>query len=288
MIGSFRLPISITSGDSDTEPPAYYEAETAPYMNALGIPYDSNDSIYSGKSNIKIWIAVDDIFKDLKSAGLLTDMIAGYLKIGDTSTKQAVDLITPTSSGIFSGSWVWDKNGAKANGANTHFDTKVNADIRSNPSDNDFGRTITINTVEASSENYAVNSGAYTGSSVNMRDTLFSLTTDSSRFAAFFSGKISDNISVDNAGVFTMTKDNTSILYRNGVNVASADNSLNSFIDGNIYEGTANIVGGSNQYRYAGEITSSFYHKHLPPSKATALYNAINKFEIALGRKKYN
>lgn len=287
MIGSFRLPISKTSDGSNTEPPAYYEAETAPYMNAIGIPYDSNDSIYSGKSNIKIWIAVDDMFKDLKSAGLLPDLFAGYLKIGDTSTKQAVDLITPTSSGIFFGSWVWDKNGAKANGANTHFDTKVNADIRSNPGDNDFGRTITINTVD-DAINYSLNSGAYTGSGDTMRDTLYLTWNVATRLGAYFSGKISDNIPVDNAGVFTMTKDNTSILYRNGVNVASADNSLNSFIDGNIYEGTANVVGGSNLYTYVGEITSSFYHKHLPPSKATALYNAINKFEIALGRKKYN
>jgi hypothetical protein len=77
-----------------------FEAETIAYMTEVGIPDDTNDSIYPNKTNKDVWVIMDDYFKELKANNLLSKFELDYSFIGGTGASHAINLKNPSSNKI--------------------------------------------------------------------------------------------------------------------------------------------------------------------------------------------
>jgi len=101
-----------------------YEAETTAYMNAIAIPDNSSASIYTGKTNNDIWVAVDTYIKDLKSNSLWDKIEALYPIVGDTANKHSYNLRDSNTYQItWFGSGTHTINGYTGNGTNGYGNT---------------------------------------------------------------------------------------------------------------------------------------------------------------------
>jgi len=267
---------------------ATFEAETTAYLSAVGIPDDANPSIYTGVSNNGVWLAVNEYIQDLKAAVIYSKVYYNYLKIGNSAAKQGIDLIDPTRVGTYLGSWVFNKDGATANGTNCYFKAIVNP-IALAPASNDFGFSIVVNTYTFD-QAYRTALGIYNGESVDHRIQLYiEDTTPNTVAPSIGTGIFATSYTSPSAAFHSVSRIlDTGKYYVNGVENGSQAMAGKTFPNGEMYEGASNWYhNGSVDGYIQGAIGISAYHKNLTASETLALSNAVSKLETALGRKKY-
>ena len=265
-----------------------YEAETTTFMNTIAIADDANSSIYTGVSNNGVWLAINEYITDLKTAAIYNKQHYNYLKIGDTATKQAVDLIDPTRSGQYFGSWIFGKDGATANGTNCYFKTFVNP-ITLSADSNNFGSSIVVNSY-IKLDDYPTVMGIYNGSNIDRTQLYSAYNGLVDKLGLYFGGELGISVASPTIAFHTFNRiANTAKYYSNGVEVRSANGTGYTLANGQFYEGGSNWISQNNAAKnlYKGDLGVSVYHQNLTASETLAFSNAVSKLETALGRKRY-
>jgi len=264
---------------------ASYEAETTTFMNAVSIPDDANPSIYTGVSNNGVWVAIDEYIKDLKAAAIYNKQHYNYLRVGDDATKQAVDLIDPTRSGVYSGSWIFGKDGATANGTNCYFKAIANPLVLDSTSNN-FGMSYVMNTISVGSSSYGGH-GIYSTS--GRRVQIYPYSNAINKISSYIGGVLGSSISSPSAAFHTVTRTaDIGKQYSNGIEIASASQGDTSLPNAEMYEAASNWYETPKTDNYIkGDLGVTAYHQNLTASEILAFSNAVSKFETALGRKRY-
>ena len=257
-----------------------FQTETINYMNALGIPDDSSNSIY-GITNNQLWLEVDNFITTLKPNSLLTKAFRIFLKLGNTANQQAIDLIDPSRSGTFSGSWVFGANGATGNGANTLFDSGFPLNQMTN---GDSGLTATLLSIdEANSGDFARLIGRYTSPG---EAALIYAKRPSSRFSFFFNdGLHTNNSAGSKIGVQTVNKINDQVnadfFYSGGLIFSASGDAVGALPSTNGREASDGLSGSY----LAGTVGTSVYHEGLTAEQVETLHRAITTFEANINRK---
>ena len=259
-----------------------YEAETTSYMNTIAIPDNSSASIYTGVSNNGVWLAVNEYITDLKTAVIYNKLHYNYLRVGGDITKQSVDLIDPTRSGQYFGSWVFGKDGATANGTNCYFKAIANPLVLA-PTSNNFGISVVINSSTESSSVTVY--GIYSGSGTDMRVQLYLNTSGINPFL----GKSVGIYPLVLTGFFSTSRtSDIAKSYLNGVEKLSSSQSGTVLPDAEVYEGASNWAYNGTVANYIEcDLGVTAYHQNLTASETLAFSNAVSKLETALGRKRY-
>lgn len=268
-----------------TEATVIFEAETTTYMNAISIPDNSSPSIYTGKTNHQIWVAVDNLVKKLKTDALLAVINRAYLRLGNTANQQSINLKDVAANGTYYGGWVFNNLGAIANGTTSYFDSGVDLGIIYGGV-SDAGTTQVLNSIEIGSELYGCSIGS-THNSSGRHGFFPAWDNNLSKVSVFIKGILKVNISEGaGAGVHTLVAVGTAgNHYKNGtLRTTAAFSGINP--SANIFEGAYNDRGATVQY-FKGNIGASAYHGGLNATHALNLYNALNDFEIEIGRKQY-
>ena len=260
-----------------------YEAETTLYMNTLGIADDANSSIYTGVSNNGVWLAVDEYIADLKTAVIYNKLHYNYLRVGDDATKQAVDLINPTRSGVYFGSWIFGKDGATANGVNCYFKAIANP-LSLDSTSNNFGMSYVINVVFTTSEKFPGH-GIYSPES----RTQMYIQWDAMDKVGAYIGDIIGSVLSSSAAFHTVNRTaDIGKYYSNGVEKLSTSQGTTTLPNAEMYECAANWFQTSDIKNYVkGDLGVTAYHQNLTASETLAFSNAVSKLETALGRKRY-
>lgn len=258
-----------------------FQSETLSYMTALGIPDNNTNSIYR-ITNKQLWIEVDTLIKSLKTNSILSKSFRIFPKIGNTAIQQSIDLIDPSRSGAFSGSWVFDQNGATGNGANTKFDSGFNINQMSAYN---FGVTNTLLSIDL------VNSGSYARiiEAHKSNDGLFIYAKRfDTRFAVLFNGakiEFGSGTELNKIGVQTVNKTLSQQSYDftfNGQFIFQGD----APEDLAMPNATITEASGFDPKSYiAGAIGTSIYHEGLTASQIQVLYLALETFESNINRK---
>jgi len=261
--------------------PTSYEAETTSFMNTLGITNDDNPSIYTGVSNNGVWLAVDEYITDLKTANIYTKQHYNYLRVGGDITKQAVDLIDPTRSGQYFGSWVFGKDGATANGTNCYFNAKANPLALDSTSEN-FGFSYVMNV--SLSTGYTSHGIYSTATQVQLYVSRGAI----DKIAAYIGNLVMNNYLSPSAAFHTVNRTaGMGRYYANGVEKETGGQTR-TLPNAEMYEGAMNMIDDSSVSGYIeGDLGVTAYHQNLTASETLAFSNAVSKFETALGRKRY-
>ena len=261
-----------------------YEAEATTYMNALAIPDNANPSIYPNKTNNQIWVAVDNLVKKLKTDALLAVVNTAFLKLGNTANQQAINLKDVNANGTYYGGWIFNELGAIANGTTSYFDSGVSLYVINGSGDGGF--TQVLHTIELGGHTYPCSIGALS-SSTNRFSYYPYWGNDLSKNTVFIKGILVTDIPEGaGTGIHTLVAEGLDGKhYRNG-SLATTK----AFSGGNpnspVYEGAYNDNYSADLY-FKGNIGASVYHGGLTATQTTNLYNALNDFEIAIGRKQY-
>lgn len=135
-----------------------WQPETKAYLNNADVSIENDNTIYFSATayeitGAEIWTALDEFVVSIKNAlgltlgtnNLNTKFKFWYPRIGGTSAAHAVDLVTGTTRGTFSGGWTHDPSGATPNGSNGYMNSgHVNSDF--NKDDISFGFVSKTNT----------------------------------------------------------------------------------------------------------------------------------------------
>jgi len=262
-----------------------YEAETTTFMNTIAIADDANPSIYTGVSNNGVWQAVNEYIADLKAAAIYSKMHYNYLRVGGDITKQAVDLIDPTRSGQYFGSWIFGKEGATANGTNCYFKAIANPLVLDSTSNN-FGVSYVMNMALTNiSPNNYTGHGIYSSASRVQTYTQW----DAIDKVGAYIGDIIGSVFSPSAAFHTVNRTaDIGKYYSNGVEKLSTSQGTTTLPNAEMYEGAFNWFETSDIKNYVkGDLGVTAYHQNLTASETLAFSNAVSKFETALGRKRY-
>jgi len=268
---------------------ATFEAETTTFMNTIAIADDANPSIYTGVSNNGVWLAVDEYIKDLKTAAIYNKLHYNYLRVGGDATKQAVDLIDPTRSGVYFGSWIFGKDGATANGTNCYFKAKANPLVL-DPTSNNFGMSYVMNVALTNTFPNAYGAhGIYVNNPNGLRVQVYTQFDFIDTMSAFIGGDVSNAFVSPSAAFHTVNRiADIGKYYSNGVEKKSTSQGTTTLGNAEMYEGASNYFETSDIKNYVkGDLGVTAYHKNLTASETLALSNAVSKLETALGRKRY-
>ena len=210
------------------------------------------------------------------------------MRVGGDATKQAVDLIDPTRSGVYFGSWIFGKDGATANGTNCYFKAIANP-LTLAPTSNNFGMSYVMNVAltNTSPNNY----GAHGVYSPETRVQLYTQFDIIDKVAAFIGSVIgsTQGYASPSAAFHTITRTaDIGKQYSNGIEIASASQGTTTLPNAEMYECAANWFQTSDIKNYVkGDLGVTAYHQNLTASETLALSNAVSKLETALGRKRY-
>ena len=267
---------------------ASYEAETTSYMNTIAIADDANPSIYTGVSNNQVWVKVNDFISTLKTNSILTKCFRVYPKLGDTAIKQGIDMTTPTRSGTYGGSWVFNNKGAVANGSNTYFDSNVIPSSLALNSKDDFAITQQISAIDtALSSVNPQGFGALADGNSDLRIAMYVAISRDINKGYYSMGRPFSSVGVTTVSnaIHTLSRDSldTAFYYNNGVEKFTDSVSNSTLGSLSIYEGGRNADTGLGD-QVAANIGVSAYHKHLTASEISILHTAINTLEVALNR----
>jgi len=265
-----------------------YEAETTSYMNTIAIADDANPSIYTGVSNNQVWVKVNDFISTLKTNSILTKCFRVYPKLGDTAIKQGIDMTTPTRSGTYGGSWVFNNKGAVANGSNTYFDSNVIPSSLALNSKDDFAITQQISAIDtALSSVNPQGFGALADGNSDLRIAMYVAISRDINKGYYSMGRPFSSVGVTTVSnaIHTLSRDSldTAFYYNNGVEKFTDSVSNSTLGSLSIYEGGRNADTGLGD-QVAANIGVSAYHKHLTASEISILHTAINTLEVALNR----
>ena len=226
--------------------------------------------------------AITQLVLDLKSANIWSKMKALYPFVGGTATTHKFNLKDPRDLDaayrlVFNGGWTHSSTGAKPNGTTAYADTKLA------PS------TMGQNSIHASFYSRTNTTGAFydvgcynAGGGVLIGVKFVSNTT-----SIVYTNTISNNQSVDTnptTGLYlaSRTTSSTNYLYRNGTLIVAGTRASLPPINLNMYLAADNE--GTPQAYSTREQAFASIGDGLTGSESTALYNAVNSFQVALSR----
>lgn len=231
-----------------------------------------------------IQTATNTLVTDLKTAGVFTKMRAIYPMVGGTATTHKFNLINPQDSNAayrlsFIGGWTHSSNGALPNGTNAYADTFLNPSVDMAGKQNNMSISAYIRT--NNNGNYVDIGNSNLGYG-NM-SILMPRITDT------FNGGINNNANTnvantDSRGFFMIkrTSSTTVIYQKNSTQTSKANTSSGlanvSFYVGAMHEGTNTVSYSVNQCAFAS------IGDGLSDAEALAFYNAVNAFQVTLGR----
>jgi hypothetical protein len=236
--------------------------------------------------------AINTLVTDLKAQGLWTKMKAVYPFVGGTASTHKYNLKDPRDLDaayrlVFNGGWTHSSTGALPNGTNGYADTKL---VPSSV----FSTSTLVHLSYYSRTNSAVNS-EYVMGSINTGTGLIGMIarrdTNTQLFAADFpSGTTfrvaSDTNSTNGSGYFVGTQQANNIkMFRNNTLAVS-----NSTVTANTTISTLPLIiggldlNGVKTFFTNKQTAFSTIGDGLTDTEATALYNAVNTYQVALSR----
>lgn len=260
-----------------------YEAETTTYMNAMAIPNNGDASIYT-ITNSQLWGAVNNLVLELKAESLFNIIVRLYLKLGSIASKQSINLKDVNANGTFFGGWVHDETGSIANGVNSYFNSKVSLNELFGGNGNN-GIIQVVNDLQLGSNQYQASIGARETSNAQTLLYLgFNYSID--QVAPYVKQGLGASANGIGKGVHALVLQGAiGKHFKNGVLEKSGTVSGNN-PTAIIYEGSRNLLGSADSY-FKGTIGSSVYAGDITDVQAAKIYNALDTFESAIGRKKY-
>ena len=231
--------------------------------------------------------ATNKLVIDLKSANIWTKMKCIYPFVGTTSASQKYNLKDPRDLDIafrltFNGGGTFSSNGYQPNGtnayANTWFMCSVNS-TASNISAGVYSRTNSIGT--GASFGGVTNAGE--GTSINIKYTDNNTYYSANNFASNGGG----NFVSDTRGLFIVNKfgATTTKLYKNGLTIATATPTTGNVAPSSyVFFGARAVIPSIVDSYDNKENAFSFIGNTLTDAEALALYNAVNAFQVTLGR----
>lgn len=230
--------------------------------------------------------AINTLVVDLKAASIWTKMKAIYPMVGGTATTHKYNLINPQDTNAafrlsFVGGWTHSANGALPNGTNAYANTFLNPNnsagiiLPSSAHLSYYSRTTIVGvTYEIGGGNTAANESLalkvasnFTAGNINI-PVNFTTTTDAK---GFWAGSKRAN--------------NDRECYRNGIsqNTITSNDTLafsSIFISLGAFNNNGSIIGYS-----AKECAFASIGAGLTDAQSLAFYNAVQTFQITLGRQ---
>lgn len=226
--------------------------------------------------------ATNQLVLDLKAANIWTKMKAVYPIVGGTATAHKFNLKNPLDTDaafrlVFNGGWTHSANGALPNGTNAYANTYLTPSTNLTLSSlhiSHYSRTTTVGTSVEIGGNGNLSSFLHLRVAANFVSgsgaatlTAFTTTTDARGF--WFGSKRAAN---------------DRVVFRNGVKQNSNTTSDSGALDSlPLYLAAQNNVGSAALFS-AKEIAFASIGDGLSDADALALYNAVNAFQVSLGR----
>ena len=289
---------SIGDGLTDTEAANLYtrvQTFNQALSRQVGVPIVSDADAQAFLNSAEITDitqanAINTLVTDLKAQGLWTKMKAIYPFVGGTATTHKYNLKDPRDLDaayrlVFNGGWTHSSTGATPNGTNGYADTKLV------PSS-----VLTLNSTHLSF--YSRTSGIVSGQRdigvfIDGNEPCMSLGTntgvqlsDSYSFATNrLSASIANALGFVNGSRVSSTSHK---LYKSGAQIGTTDTFANviTLPNQNVYLGAVNVA--PNPVLVTGYSTKqtafATIGDGLNDTEATALYNAVNNYQVALSR----
>jgi hypothetical protein len=280
---------------SGTPPGRVYDTDAINYLVAAGIPNNSTQYFTGTQYAIQgkqYWVAVNNLFVNLKDSGLYNEMYAFWPMIGGTSSSCKWNAKDPRDLDAayrltFNGGIIFSSTGITPNGINAYANTYIVPNVVFNETDyQSFGYFSRTDSAIASEYVMGSNSGSTNGACAliirrnnNLRSAVSDFSTSSFRAAQDFN-------SLNGIGFFIGNQRGTSMnLYVNGAIVASdtvgGSNALGSrqvvlFAILN----SIGITGGHTNK----ECSFCFVAKKLTNTQVSILNTIVYNFNNSLGR----
>jgi hypothetical protein len=263
-----------------------YLPETIAYLDALGIPNDSNVNIY-GITNNDLWNAVDDYGIAIIGGGMFDAEWPIYLAIGGTAATHKINYTNPVDSDAahrlsFFGGWTHDQNGMTPNGINAYANTHLNPFAKYGSDDNDAHHS----EYRTNGTSTFYQHGSFSGSVSSTRNTLleFRTTRIDARINRIGSAGLVINYSSNGRGMIIVSRNNegdTVRAYHNGIEVGDAQVPLGAS-NRDYYLAARN---GGTPSAYSDEVVKHFtIGRGLTAQQSLILHNAAHTLNVALNR----
>ena len=232
--------------------------------------------------------AVNTLVIGMKAQGLWTKTKAIYPFVGGTATAHKYNLKDPRDVDAafrlaFSGTWTHDSSGAQPNGVNGYADTYLNTSTNLVRTNAHLALYVVNNPTVGSK--YDMGNASNAAMTV---DPTYLITRYNSNLVAVGIGDNSyaTSSTTTDSRAFWLGGTNgssTTIIYKNGVSIASASQGAGALSNINLYLGAANAGGITSFYsdkKYAfGSIGTG-----LSGTDTTNYYNLVQAFQTTLGR----
>ena len=231
--------------------------------------------------------AINTLVLDLKSANIWTKMKAIYPFVGGTALSHKFNLKDPRDLDaafrlVFAGGWTHSSNGVLPNGTNTYADTKITASLYLVNNDNHYSF---YNNGSVSNAETTIDMGA--GDSFGevymwtYRED-FTLKYDN---GSSITNRVSATTNNKGFSIGSRTNNTTQKIYKNGILLNTNTNTnTNTLPNSDILISAGNINGVVSFYSNKQSAFASI-GSGLSDSEVTAFYNAVQRYQTALGRQ---
>lgn len=231
--------------------------------------------------------AVNQLVKDLKQNSIYNKFIAIYPFLGGTASSHKFNLKDPRDLDVafrlvFNGGWTHSSNGVLPNGTNTYADTKITASLYLVNNDNHYSF---YNNGSVSNAETTIDMGA--GDSFGevymwtYRED-FTLKYDN---GSSITNRVSATTNNKGFSIGSRTNNTTQKIYKNGILLNTNTNTnTNTLPNSDILISAGNINGVVSFYSNKQSAFASI-GSGLSDSEVTAFYNAVQRYQTALGRQ---
>jgi hypothetical protein len=230
--------------------------------------------------------AINTLVVDLKGYGIWTKSKALYPFCGGSASSHKFNLKNPLDTDaafrlVFSGGWTHSVNGATPNGTNAYADTKLNPSISLGQNSTHlayYSRTnISANQIET----------GVVSSSPNIQTYLLYSFAGISYKSINRTESIVGSIATPTTGLLIGSRANstTEKYYKSGSLLSTVTVNSTGLINGNIFLGSANNIGGGAAIWYSSKQTAfASIGDGLTDTEAANFYTAVQAFQTTLGR----
>jgi len=227
--------------------------------------------------------AVNELVKDLKSAGLWTKMKAVYPFVGGTATSHKWNLKDPRDTNdayrlVFYGGWTHSSTGVLPNGTDAYSNTFLNPSLVMTSTDSHASVYSRTSTFDGSAERHFF--GANSLRMYHFRYTAYARLGG----ATDIPNSVQTNTAGNSSGFFMSNRSSSTIyLYKNGTAIEGSGSASGGFDNVNIYLGAWNYNNSVNG-RSNKEMSLVSFGNSLTSDELDAYYNIVEKFQFSLGR----
>lgn len=238
--------------------------------------------------------AIKTLVSDLKSYGIWSKMKAIYPFVGGTASQHRFNLKDPRDLDVafrlvFNGGWTHSSTGALPNSSNGYVNTFLNTSIVLTPNNLSIGLYTNTNRPIGTQSRIAYgnsdNLTTYTPiTQLYLRATSDALISDLGNFNF---GRVNvTNTTTAGFYVNTRTANNSMKVFKNNTLIGSSTitNPTNTLPNSYLYFAAFNNAGAYADGYESVNYQFSYVSDGLSDTEATALYNAVNAYQVALSR----